>query len=364
MAQSGEKGEAMLDVYRAVVVAERRGRALAQREWTGDGDTWLVDIRDDADGHALMAASRMAARFGARTRVRLASPENPSPVWQALADGCLRLGAESIRDDVQNWLVIRAPDGTDRTVGAFPGGDMAWRVGLGESGPWVREAVPDDPTRDCESCREIDRRAIGEYHVPGIALMENAGVGATAVLLDMLTGAARQQVFIAVGGGNNGGDGLVMARGLSRVGVSVTVGLFKPEADLRGDAATSAALLRLIAPGVTVQPLHDDASTLGGLLQKADVVVDALLGTGFKGELSPTFRNAIEAINACGKPVLSLDVPSGMDGDSGVVADAAVRATRCVTFAAVKKGFVTEHAGPYCGRLLLADIGAPVGCFV
>ncbi|MCD8352394.1 MAG: NAD(P)H-hydrate epimerase [Planctomycetaceae bacterium] len=353
----------MLDVYRAIVVAERRGRALAQREWTGQSDTWLVDIADDADGHALMAASRAALRFGAQTRVRLGWPENPSPVWQALADGCLRLGAESVGGEVRNSLVIRDPDGMDRTVGAFPGGDMAWRVGLGESGPWVREVIPDDPVKDCAACREVDRRAIGEYGVPGIALMENAGVGATAVLLDMLTGAARQQAFIAVGGGNNGGDGLVMARGLSRVGVTVTVGLFKPEAELRGDAAINAALLRLIAPSVTIHPLHDDATLLGGLLRKADVIVDALLGTGFKGELSPMFRNAIEAINASGRPVLSLDLPSGMDGDSGSVADTAVRATRCVTFAAVKQGFVTDHAKPYCGRLLLADIGAPSGCF-
>ncbi|MCD8138992.1 MAG: NAD(P)H-hydrate epimerase [Planctomycetaceae bacterium] len=353
----------MLDVHRAIVVAERRGRALAQREWTGDGDTWLVDIADDPDGYALMAASRVAARFGARTRVRLAIPKTPSAVWQALADGCLRLGAEPVGDAVANSLVIRGPDGVDRTVGAFPDGDMAWRVGLGESGPWVREVLPDDPAKDCASCREIDRRAMADFGVPGIALMENAGVGATAVLLDMLTGAARQQAFIAVGGGNNGGDGLVMARGLSRVGVTVTVGLFKPEAELRGDAAISAALLRLIAAGVAVQPLHDDASQLERLLHKADVLVDALLGTGFKGELSPALRHAIEAINACGKPVLSLDVPSGMDGDSGVVAETAVRATRCVTFAAVKRGFLHDHARPFCGRLLLADIGAPAGCF-
>lgn len=351
----------MADAQAELMAAERRGRALAQRHFGGPGEHWRLAARDDPDGHAFLAAAKQAGRFGASIDVRLVSPDNPSAIWQDAAQSASILGAQAGRGPDTNSLSIVHRDGREEPVAVLPDVDAAWAVPLAESGPWVREARPGDEPMSCARCREVDRRAIEDFHVPGICLMENAAVGATAVAVDMLADVRRATVFIAVGGGNNGGDGLAMARGLAGLGATVAVGMFKPSAGLSGDAAVNMTALRA-AGGVPVLPLHDDASGLHDMLAGADLVIDALLGTGFRGGLSPSFRAAIDAINAAGWPVLCLDLPSGMNGDSGVAVEAAVRGDRTVTFAAVKTGLLTAEGGPYCGKLYLADIGAPLAC--
>lgn len=353
----------MAGAQAALMAAERRGRALAQRHFGGPGEHWLLVARDDPDGHALLAAARQAGRFGAGIDLRLVPTDNPSALWQAASQSASILGAQTKGGPGENSLSIVRRDGREEPIATLPGADDAWAVPLVESGPWVREARPSDEPMSCARCREVDRRAIDDFHVPGICLMENAAVGATAVAVDMLADVRGATVFIAVGGGNNGGDGLAMARGLADLGATVAVGMFKPAEGLSGDAAVNMAVLRATG-GVPVLPLHEDASGLADMLAGAGLVVDALLGTGFRGGLSPSFRAAIDAINAAGRPVLCLDLPSGMNGDTGVAGEAAVRADRTVTFAAVKTGLLTADGSPYCGKLYLADIGAPLACLV
>lgn len=210
--------------------------------------------------------------------------------------------------------------------------------------------------------REIDRRAIDEYGIPGIVLMENAARGAAAVILEALKPAG--PVAIVCGRGNNGGDGFAIARHLSNAGLSVELFLACDPAKLTGDAATN----HLIAERLGL-PRHrcdtperiDAARTT---LRGAAVVVDAVLGTGFSGEVRPPLDRVITVINeahAGGVVVVAVDLPSGLDADTGRPSNATVRADLTVTFVARKAGFDAPGATEYTGRVYVADIGAPAG---
>src|SRR5947208_6172474 len=158
--------------------------------------------------------------------------------------------------------------------------------------------------------RELDRRAIEEFGVPGVVLMENAGRGAAEVLLRLgVTG----RVVVCCGKGNNGGDGFVIARHLDNHGVAVRVLYFgKPEA-LTGDAAINFEIVR--RSGLPLTVFSETVPALD--LADAEWVVDALLGTGVTGPARPPLDRVIAAINAGGAKVLAVDVPSGLDCDTG-----------------------------------------------
>ncbi|MCS6911533.1 MAG: NAD(P)H-hydrate epimerase, partial [Anaerolineales bacterium] len=154
--------------------------------------------------------------------------------------------------------------------------------------------------------RELDRRAIEEFGVPGVVLMENAGRGAAELLVRL---GARGPVVIACGKGNNGGDGLVIARHLDNRGVGVQVLLLADPAELSGDAATNFRIVQRSGLAVRVWP---GAGELAAALAGADWVVDALFGTGLRGPVPAPWAEAIAAINAAGRPVLAVDIPSGL----------------------------------------------------
>ncbi len=203
--------------------------------------------------------------------------------------------------------------------------------------------------------RHVDRRAIDEFGLPGVVLMENAGRNAAAVLLSTgVTG----RVVICCGKGNNGGDGFVIARHLDNAGVDVRVLLAcDPEDDI-GDAAIflrviqSARLpLRRIPTSAFDEWQHE--------LQSAEWIVDALLGTGLTGPVREPYVTAINAINMSGCKVLAVDLPSGMDADTGQPLGACVRATRTVTFVARKIGFDQPGAEQWTGPVDVVDIGVP-----
>ncbi|MCC8166698.1 MAG: NAD(P)H-hydrate epimerase [Planctomycetes bacterium] len=196
--------------------------------------------------------------------------------------------------------------------------------------------------------------------------MENAAVGAVRVTRDMLSAsgpakpdASGKGVLIVVGGGNNGGDGLAVARGLGKCGVKAEVLLVKEEEKLRGDAATNLRFLRDENPAAPFHSLPAGAD-LNALLADRPLVIDAILGTGFHGRLSPEVAAIVQAMNRCGAAILALDIPSGLDSDSGKATDGAIRAARTVTFAAVKRGLVTEDGPRYTGEVCVAGIGTPV----
>ena len=205
--------------------------------------------------------------------------------------------------------------------------------------------------------RELDRRAVEEYGMPGVVLMENAGRGA-AVLLRSL--GVRGPVVICCGKGNNGGDGLVMARHLDNGQVPVKILLFGKPEELTGDAAGNYHIL--IKAGLPVQnvELHPfDGEKLRRELAAAEWIVDALFGTGLAGPVRPPFDDVIAAINARSARVLAVDIPSGLDADTGQSLGPAVRADHTATFVGLKKGFVNPAAQEWLGRVHVLDIGMP-----
>jgi len=205
--------------------------------------------------------------------------------------------------------------------------------------------------------RELDRKAIEEYGVPGVVLMENAGRGAAEILLRL---GVHDLVVVCCGKGNNGGDGFVMARHLDNAGVAVGVLLFCAPQDLTGDAAINERIVARSGLALRSIPEADlDIEKLRQGLSKAEWVVDALFGTGLSGPVRPPLDRVIAAINECPARVLAVDIPSGLDCDTGEPLGPTVRAQHTVTFVARKKGFANPAAGQWLGEVHIAAIGAP-----
>ncbi len=201
--------------------------------------------------------------------------------------------------------------------------------------------------------RAIDRRAIKEFGVPSVVLMENAGRGAAEVLRSL---GIAGRVVICCGKGNNGGDGFVLARHLDNVGVPVSVWLFARPGELTADAAINYQIIARsglsITRGFDETALRQDLST-------AAWVVDALFGTGLSGPVRPPFDRIIAAINESPAHVLAVDIPSGLDCDTGQPLGATVQAEHTVTFVGPKKGFAEAAARAWLGQVHVVDIGAP-----
>jgi len=210
--------------------------------------------------------------------------------------------------------------------------------------------------------RDLDRKAIEEFGVPGVVLMENAGRGAVEAALQMLEGADREPPTVLVcGKGNNGGDAYVVARHLHSLGRPVEVFLtHEPEA-IHGDARTNLEILQR-TQGVPIRVLSDENQygRLVDLLARAPLIVDGLLGTGLVRTVAAPFDRIIGLVNDLRRPILSLDVPSGLDSDTGQVLGVSVQATTTVTFALPKRGLLLGKGPQVAGTLVLVDIGMPL----
>jgi NAD(P)H-hydrate epimerase len=219
----------------------------------------------------------------------------------------------------------------------------------------------EEPAATRDEIRDFDRYAIEMLGVPGIVLMENAGRQIAEVARAMLAGRAKPRVVILAGPGNNGGDGFVVARHLAMAGIRAEVVLLVPREKTTGDADTNLRILETL--GFQVRVLAGDIEAalreLVPLLAKADLVVDGLLGTGTRGEIREPYASAIGAVNEAKRPVLAIDIPSGLDPDTGKPLGPTICATKTVTMAAVKVGFRTPGAAEYTGEVVLADIGVP-----
>ncbi len=212
------------------------------------------------------------------------------------------------------------------------------------------------PILSREQVREVDRRAIDEYGMSGLVLMENAGRGCTDRLCKL---GVAEPVVIACGRGNNAGDGFVIARHLDLRSLPVKVLLWCDPDDLRGDAGTNYDILvKTEVPIVLMTQPHDDAQ-LDAQLAGADWIVDALLGTGARGEPRPPLDVVIDRLNACSAKRLAIDVPSGLDCDTGQAASHTFRADHTCTFVAAKPGFLADGAQQYTGVVHIHDIGVP-----
>lgn len=212
------------------------------------------------------------------------------------------------------------------------------------------------PTISREHSRQLDRAATADYGLPGAVLMENAGRGTTDVLCQLGVGSG---VVICCGRGNNGGDGYVVARHLDLRGHAVHVLLFDDPAGLRGDAALNFAVLERSQVPIHRVVAERVADELSGQLSGAAWIVDALLGTGAVGEVRPPLDQVIDTINSHPTPVLAVDVPSGLDCDTGTAAEHTIRAAHTCTFVAHKPGFLVPGAAEFTGQVHVVDIGAP-----
>lgn len=201
--------------------------------------------------------------------------------------------------------------------------------------------------------RQVDRAAIEGLGVPGYALMTSAAMEALDEAFRFFPRAKRWQVIC--GGGNNAGDGYVLARLAAQQGIAVSVIALTPPGELQGDAATAHA--EYLADGGAL------GTWQGAPDPHAELIVDALLGSGLRRDVEGRFAAAIDAINAHAAPVLAIDIPSGLDGDSGAIRGTAVRADLTVTFVGLKAGLFLND-GPDCvGELRFSDLLIPHKCY-
>lgn len=212
-----------------------------------------------------------------------------------------------------------------------------------------------------QEMKELDTQAQAAYAVPGIVLMDNAAQAVADAAHEALEELDGEKVLLFCGGGNNGGDGFGAARWLQNYGVKVRVFVVgsAPEA-ISGDAALELTMLQKTGVKVELLTSEDDWLVAELAAAKADVIIDALLGTGFHGELQGNFLRACQLINDSGKYIVAVDVPTGVNADNGAAAENAVRADKTVTMALVKTGLLLYPGREYCGDIELADIGLPL----
>ena len=209
--------------------------------------------------------------------------------------------------------------------------------------------------------KALDVQAQNDYAMPGILLMDNAAQAVAEAVHEALTALEGERVVIFCGGGNNGGDGLGAARWLQSYGVSVRAFVVGAALDaVQGDAALELAMFTKAGGRVEALSTEDDWVLAELAASKADVLVDALLGTGFHGELEGDVLRACELLNKSEKYILAVDIPTGVNADNGAVCEQAVRADHTVTMALVKTGLLLYPGREYCGDIELADISMPV----
>jgi len=206
--------------------------------------------------------------------------------------------------------------------------------------------------------RRIDRMAVERLKIPVLLLMDSAGRAVAEAARHLLKKSRGRKVSVVCGGGNNGGDGIAAARYLKGWGYGVNVFWLKNPAE--GDEGLVFHYEMAKRCGVPFFSFSRiPARQRVKMLREANVLIDALLGTGTRGHLRVPFFDAIVAMNAARRPIVSVDLPSGLDPDTGRALDIAVRARLTVTLAAPKKGLFLRSARPYVGKIRIADIGIP-----
>lgn len=208
---------------------------------------------------------------------------------------------------------------------------------------------------------EMEEKTSREYGISTLILMENAGSSVAEAALDLLgKDTGNKRVIVIAGKGNNGGDGFVAARHLFNRNLDVRVFLLAEEKEIKGDAKVNFEILK--KQGVKIYTLfkEEDLQRLEVSLYYTDVIIDAIFGTGFKGKTQGIAQKTIETINKSGKKVISVDLPSGMEADTGRVEGSAIKADLTVTFGLPKRGFFLKEGPDYVGKLLIKDISFPL----
>lgn len=211
-----------------------------------------------------------------------------------------------------------------------------------------------------QQMREADRRTRDDVGIPSIVLMENAGRQAVAAMEAAFDGLANSRVGVLCGRGNNGGDGFVIARTLVQRGIDTIVFLLGSVADVRGDARTNLEILGRIGLTVVEVTNAQEWELHFSEVSECDLLVDAMLGTGFHGRVTGMFETVVADVNDLAVPVVAVDLPTGLSADSHEVDGDAIQASMTVTLAAPKIPLVFPPADTHCGDLVIADIGIPL----
>jgi NAD(P)H-hydrate epimerase len=205
----------------------------------------------------------------------------------------------------------------------------------------------------------IDRRTIESFGLPGRVLMENAGRGASRILLEQFSGVKDRPVGVMAGRGNNGGDGFVIARCLHQQGIRVVVYLLANRQRVKGDAADNLELLQPLGVPVVEIPDENTFNRHKQAMSAIDIWVDAILGTGLKSTVKGYFQTVIDFINSQHRPVLAVDIASGLDSDTGQICGTCIRAAATATFGFAKTGQMLQPGVHWTGHLEVIDIGIP-----
>lgn len=212
-------------------------------------------------------------------------------------------------------------------------------------------------TRD--EVRAFDFHAINNLGIPGVVLMENAGRTCAEFIIEKLKDIKAPKVCIFCGTGNNGGDGYVIARHLSNKNFKIKVAICGDKKKIKGDAKINLDILERMGESIECFDLVKENidERFENLINGSEMIVDALFGTGLNGQLRGEYAKLINIINNANLPILAVDIPSGLDCDTGELLGAAVKANYTVTFVAVKKGFISKKASLYTGQVIVASIG-------
>jgi len=210
-----------------------------------------------------------------------------------------------------------------------------------------------------EQMKEIDRRATDDYMIPSLVLMENAGLRVLETIRGLIGELSKVKIVILAGKGNNGGDGLVVARHLINAGARVDAFLMGEPQNLSSDCYVNYNILEKMNAIPFPLGNDEDFKCLMTSLLSADLIVDAIYGTGFRGSIDHFEARVIQMINLSKAPVVAVDIPSGVEADTGKVNETAVKADHTVTFALPKLGQVLEPGRDYVGALTVADISIP-----
>ncbi|MBI5191660.1 MAG: NAD(P)H-hydrate dehydratase [Nitrospirae bacterium] len=203
--------------------------------------------------------------------------------------------------------------------------------------------------------RELDRKTIEEYGIPGVVLMENAGRGLVDEVVRKWGAVTGKKFVIFCGKGNNGGDGLVIARHLHNMGAKVAVRIFSD--DMKSDAGVNLSAAKSM--GLDVKTVSEDLAAETSAVRHADIVVDAIFGTGLASAVGEPYRGVIEMVNANAQRVVSVDIPSGVDSDRGHVMGCAVHAHLTATFGLPKRGLYLYPGSQFAGEVRVVDISIP-----
>jgi hydroxyethylthiazole kinase-like uncharacterized protein yjeF len=210
-----------------------------------------------------------------------------------------------------------------------------------------------------EIMRRLDRKAVEEFGISGLTLMESAARGTVNAMFRHFPDLEHRRVGILAGRGNNGGDAFAVARYLLNRGVSSSVYLFAAREEVKGDAAANLEILSRMGGEIFEILNMEEWQVQRSKVAASDLLVDGIFGTGLKGEVKGFFQEIIDFANSLDRPVVAIDIPSGLDSDSGKVLGTCIQATLTVTFGLLKRGLLVTPGVERCGKVILVDISLP-----